>query len=151
MVQDSLLRRQAERLAPLPPGPANDRSLGSPQLVRLENWHTSIPRLNSLVASSFLALRERLYDEVGYDFLAEVSEALRPVDFVPRMAATISRGTRPGVPWTFCSTRALTTTDSRAWRLCVRTGLMMSSGAFGFAVPPKMVPVANPSPNPRGI
>jgi TolB protein len=39
------------------------------------------PYLSDRVDDSYLALRRRLADEVGYDFLGEVSEATRPYDF----------------------------------------------------------------------
>ncbi len=84
LADEQLLIQQAERVASLSSPPvagAGGRQEEEPLLVRLEDWHTGIPRLNSLVAPSFEALRERVRAEVGYDFLAEVSEALRPVDF----------------------------------------------------------------------
>ncbi len=50
-------------------------------LVRLNNLQTGVPWLADTVDASFSAMRFDLRDEVGYDFLGELSEALRPLDF----------------------------------------------------------------------
>jgi TolB protein len=39
------------------------------------------PYLSDRVDDSYLALRRRLFDEIGYDFLGQVSEITRPYDF----------------------------------------------------------------------
>ncbi|MFQ6015393.1 MAG: TolB family protein [Anaerolineae bacterium] len=48
---------------------------------RLPGVKSPIPKLSDAVDDSFNALRERVVVETGYDYLAEVSEALRPLDF----------------------------------------------------------------------
>jgi len=50
-------------------------------LVRLNDLQTGIPWLADRVDDSFSAMRFHLRDEVGYDFLGELSEALRPLNF----------------------------------------------------------------------
>lgn len=50
-------------------------------LVRLNDLETGIPWLADTVDDSYQALRTRLRQEVGYDFLGEVSETLRPLNF----------------------------------------------------------------------
>jgi TolB protein len=39
------------------------------------------PRMSARAEPSFTALRARVLDEIGFDFLGTISEALRPVDF----------------------------------------------------------------------
>lgn len=57
-------------------------SHGEPfDLVRLNDLNTGVPWLADTVDDSFRAMRYRLRDEVGYDFLGTLSEALRPLDF----------------------------------------------------------------------
>lgn len=63
--------------------PAQQRSAGvaaQPELVRLNDLTTGIPWLSNQVADSYQTLRARVRDEVGYDFLGEVSETQRPIN-----------------------------------------------------------------------
>jgi len=53
----------------------------SVRLVRLEDVEAPIRRLSDRVDDSFLALRQRILAETGHDYLGQLSEALRPVDF----------------------------------------------------------------------
>ncbi len=62
--------------SPFPPEPA-----GESALVELEGVRVYDPRLSSAVVESFNALREKVRQEAGYDFLGRLSEALRPLDF----------------------------------------------------------------------
>lgn len=66
-------RLYEERLTPNEPGaePYN--------LLRLNDVDTGTPWLADTVDDSFLAWRFRLRDEVGYDFLSQLSDALRDV------------------------------------------------------------------------
>ncbi|MFQ5578592.1 MAG: TolB family protein, partial [Anaerolineae bacterium] len=50
-------------------------------LVRLNDLQTGTPWLADTVDDSYRALRQHVRREVGYDFLGEVSEALRPINF----------------------------------------------------------------------
>ena len=50
-------------------------------LIRINDLQTGTPWLADTVDDSYQALRSRLYQEVGYDFLGEVSETLRPINF----------------------------------------------------------------------
>lgn len=75
-----LVARQAARV-PQSVRPRAAEVSESPQLVRLNDLRTGIPWLNNQVVPSFRALRDRVAEEVGYDFLGRLSEALRPVDF----------------------------------------------------------------------
>jgi TolB protein len=50
-------------------------------LVRLSGVETGIAKLSDRVDDSFNALRARVVEETGYDFLSTLSEALRPFDF----------------------------------------------------------------------
>ncbi len=65
-----------EKASPSPGGYYGDYDLG-----RLEGVDVGIPLLSDRVDDSFKALRARVLAETGYDFLAELSEALRPIDF----------------------------------------------------------------------
>jgi len=49
--------------------------------ARLPGVETDIAKLSDRVDDSFDALRARVVEETGYDFLSALSEALRPVDF----------------------------------------------------------------------
>jgi len=49
--------------------------------ARLPGVETDIAKLSDQVDDSFNALRARVVEETGYDFLSALSEALRPVDF----------------------------------------------------------------------
>lgn len=49
--------------------------------ARLPGVETDIAKLNDRVDDSFNALRARVVEETGYDFLSALSEALRPFDF----------------------------------------------------------------------
>lgn len=62
---------------------ATDSPSGTSQseLVRLDDLTTGIPWLSSRVVDSFRDLRTRVRDEVGYDFLGEVSETVRPINY----------------------------------------------------------------------
>ncbi len=51
------------------------------RLVELADVDTNSARLSTRVDDSFRALRARVKDEVGYDFLARLSDAYRPLDF----------------------------------------------------------------------
>jgi len=48
--------------------------------VRLPEVEALIPKLSDRVDDSFNALRARVMEETGYDFLGHLSEALRPID-----------------------------------------------------------------------
>lgn len=50
-------------------------------LVRINDLQTGTPWLADTVDDSYQALRSRLRQEVGYDFLGEVSETLRSINF----------------------------------------------------------------------
>jgi TolB protein len=50
-------------------------------LIRINDLQTGIPWLADTVDDSFQALRDRLREEIGYDFLGQVSETLRPINF----------------------------------------------------------------------
>lgn len=50
-------------------------------IVRLNDLNVGIPWLADMVDDSFQALRAQMRDELGYDFLGELSEALRPINF----------------------------------------------------------------------
>ncbi len=51
------------------------------EFKNLPNTTTTIARLSDGVDDSFNALREQVKVQSGYDFLSELSEALRPLDF----------------------------------------------------------------------
>jgi len=51
------------------------------RLVDLAGVDTNSAKLSTRVDDSFRALRARVQDEVGYDFLARLSDAYRPLDF----------------------------------------------------------------------
>jgi len=65
------------------PGPPFER-------VRLTDVKVGIPRLSDAVDGSFDALRRRVLAESGYDFLGELSEAIRPLDFYSAASAYAS-------------------------------------------------------------
>ncbi len=77
------------QLTPPDPSPLYNETLvpstssnGEPyDLVRLNDLRTGLPWLADTVDDSYQALRYRLRDEVGYDFLGDVSETLRPINF----------------------------------------------------------------------
>lgn len=50
-------------------------------LARLPGVETGIAKLSDRVDDSFNALRARVVEETGYDFVSALSEALRPFDF----------------------------------------------------------------------
>ncbi len=50
-------------------------------MVRINDLQTGTPWLADTVDDSYQALRSRLRQEVGYDFLGEVSETLRSINF----------------------------------------------------------------------
>ncbi len=50
-------------------------------LIVLDDVDTNSPKMSSRVDGDFRALRARVRDEVGYDFLARLSDAYRPLDF----------------------------------------------------------------------
>ncbi len=50
-------------------------------VVRLNDLKVGIPWLADTVDESFRTMRSQLRAEVGYDFLGELSEALRPINF----------------------------------------------------------------------
>ena len=50
-------------------------------LIRINDLQTGTPWLADTVEESYQAWRMQLRDEVGYDFLGEVSETLRPINF----------------------------------------------------------------------
>jgi TolB protein len=49
--------------------------------VHLPGVDVLLPELSDRVDDSFNALRARVVEETGYDFMARLSEALRPIDF----------------------------------------------------------------------
>lgn len=50
-------------------------------LIRLNDLQTGVPWLADTVDDSFSAMRFNLRNELGYDFLGELSEALRPLNY----------------------------------------------------------------------
>lgn len=60
-------------------GQKNGTFAGSTNLVRLNDVETGTPWLADSVDDSFLAWRFRLRDEVGYDFLNQLSDATRDI------------------------------------------------------------------------
>jgi len=61
-----------------PPGSEHPYELRRITTMRLES---GLSKVNSRVADSLLALQARVKQEVGYDFLAIVSDLLRPLDY----------------------------------------------------------------------
>lgn len=61
-----------------PAGSGRPYELRRVNTIRLES---GLSRVNSRVADSLLALQTRVKQEVGYDFLAIVSDLLRPIDY----------------------------------------------------------------------
>jgi TolB protein len=76
---ETLLRRRVQPDEPTTLPPPLGSSAGG--LVRVSNLDVIQPRLNGSVLPSFEAMRGRVAGEVGFDFLGEMSEALRPLDF----------------------------------------------------------------------
>ncbi len=66
----------AERTRPNPPS-RPDRY----NFVPLKNVKAVVPMLSDAVDDSFMALRQRVLAESGWDFLSELSEAARPLTF----------------------------------------------------------------------
>ncbi len=61
--------------------PSKSTSGEAYDLVRLNDLSAGSPWLADTVDDSFRAMRTQLQDEVGYDFLGTLSEALRPINF----------------------------------------------------------------------
>lgn len=76
----TLVAAYASRVGPEsePSRPAG--TAAQPELVRLNDLDTGIPWLSNQVVNSYQALRTTVRDEVGYDFLGEVSETQRPIN-----------------------------------------------------------------------
>ncbi len=71
-----------EGSAALDDAPKPDDGVGVARFVPLDDVETpGWAVLSSKVADSFLALRERVRSETGYDFLSELSDAWRPPSF----------------------------------------------------------------------
>lgn len=61
--------------------PANNGHPYELQRINTIRLDSGLSRVNSRVANSLLALQARVKQEVGYDFLAIVSDLLRPLDY----------------------------------------------------------------------
>jgi len=82
IADSSLLRSAAERV-PQEAGPPTIEFPPAEEegLVEIPNLDIDRPLMNAAVAPSFQAFRERLREEVGYDWLERVSETHRPLQF----------------------------------------------------------------------
>lgn len=76
LISDDVSSLYVEDMAP------SSSTLGEPyDMVRINDLTVGSPWLSDLVDDSFQALRAQIRDEVGYDFLSELSEIYRPIDF----------------------------------------------------------------------
>lgn len=76
----TLIAEHASRIRPQPDQPRPAGIAAQPELVRLNDLNTGIPWLSNQVVDSYQALRTTVRNEVGYDFLGEVSETQRPIN-----------------------------------------------------------------------
>ncbi len=77
----ALLLPAEELVIPTLKNPIPEEPTGKSTLEELTGVKVYDPRLSSAVVGSFNSLRERIRREVGYDFLGQLSEAFRPLDF----------------------------------------------------------------------
>jgi len=78
-----------EGLSPLVPGmePKPMPAEGRPGFFRVPDLEVPNERFNSRIVHSFVALRERVLAETGWDFLGSLSDAWRPMDAKDETAA----------------------------------------------------------------
>jgi len=72
--------RYAMRWEELQPIAGGDSDAGLAGWMRVQNVDVPNERLNALVAPSFIQLREAVKQAAGFDFLARLSDAWRPLD-----------------------------------------------------------------------